>query len=167
MKLIIVGTDHELQDSSNDLKDLVASLVKHEGLTLIGEEHLASSISVAHEVAKSNGVRWIQVDMDWTHRSIAGIDQKLGNRMQIRYEADGSVSQRIRYAPEEDGIREDFWLDRIATEKTNGTALLICGAVHARKVVGRAQSRGYDTTLLFHPEYPGSQFWVSIMPELF
>ena len=87
--------------------------------------------------------------------------------MQISYTKDGSVSQRTRYAPEEDGIREDFSLDRFAKEKTNGAALLICGALHARKVVEKAQRRGYDTALLFHPDLPGSQFWVSVMPELF
>jgi hypothetical protein len=167
MKLIIIGTDHELQDSDTHLKDLVASLAETEQVTLIGEEHLPSSISVAQQVAQSKGIPWVQIDMNAGQRLKASIDEKLRDRTQVRYEADGTVTQRLRYAPKEDGIREEFWLDRIAEQQTKGTALVICGALHARKVSEKANQKGYGTKLLFHPEIPGSQFWASIMPELF
>ena len=167
MKLVIIGTDHEFQDSDADLKDLVASLTKSEQATLIGEEYRSSSISVARQVAQSKGILWLQIDMNSEQRLQAGINEKLLNRTQIRYEADGTVTQRLRYAPKEDGIREEFWLDRIAERRIDGTALLICGALHARKVSEKAHEKGHDTKLLFHPKIPGSQIWVSIMPELF
>jgi RecB family endonuclease NucS len=167
MKLIIIGTDHELQDCDVCLKDLVASLTESEQVTLIGEEHRPSSISVARHVAQSKGVPWVQIDMNTEERLKAGIEAKLLNRMQIRYEADGTVTPRLRYAPKEDGMREEFWLDRIAERQTGGTALVVCGALHARKVSEKARQKGHDTKLVFHPEIPGSQLWVSIMPELF
>jgi hypothetical protein len=167
MKLIIIGTDHQLQGSDADLKDLVASLTKSEQATLIGEEYPSSSISVARQVAQSKGILWLQIDMNTEQRLKAGIYEKLLNRTQILCEADGTVTQRHRYAPKEDGIREEFWLDRIAERQIDGTALLICGALHARKVSEKAHEKGHDIKLLFHPKIPGSQFWVSIMPELF
>ena len=45
--------------------------------------------------------------------------------------------------------------------------MVICGALHARKLSEKAYRKGHDTRLLFHPELPGSQFWISIMPEFF
>jgi hypothetical protein len=135
-------------------------------VTLIGEEYPFSTISVARQVAESKSVPWIQIDMDTEQRLKAGIYEHLQNRMQIRYEADGTLTQRLRYAPKEDGIREEFWLERIE-EHADRTALLICGAIHARTVSKKATRKGHDTRLLFHPEFPGSEFWVSIMPELF
>ena len=51
----------------------------------------------------------------------AGIDGKLANRMQIRgYNAEGDPIPAIRYAPVEDGIREEFWLDRIEGSANKG-----------------------------------------------
>lgn len=167
MNLIIIGTEHDLQDSDSYLKDLVASLSESEQVTLIGEEHAFSSISVARQVAQSKGIPWVQIDMDAGERRKAGIEDKLLNRMQIRYEADGTVTSRLRYAPKEDGIREEFWLQRIATPQAEGPTLLVCGALHARKVSEKANQKGYATRLLFYPNNPGSQFWVSIIPELF
>jgi hypothetical protein len=159
MKLIIIGTERELQDPDAYLKDLVALLTPSEQVTLIGEEHRPSSISVARQVAQSKGIPWVQIDMNTEQRMKAGIDEKLPNRMQIRYEADGTITQRLRYAPKEDGIREEFWLDRIAERQAEGTALVICGALHTRKVSEKAQQQGHETKLLFHPEIPGSQLW--------
>jgi hypothetical protein len=164
--LIILGTDHCLQDSDEGLKHVVNSITESNQVTLIGEEHGPVSISVARQVAESNGIPWVQIDMDIAQRLKVGIDEKLNSRMKIRYESNGSVTQLDRYAPREDGIREEFWLERIAEHPTNGTALLICGALHARKVSDKAKQKGYATTLLFYPA-TGSEFWVSMMPELF
>jgi hypothetical protein len=166
MKLIILGTEHELQDSDGCLKDLVVSITESEQVTLIGEEHRPASISVALQVAESKGIPWVQIDMNTEQRLKAGIDEKLNQRWKIRHEVDGSVTQLHRYAPKEDGIREEFWLERIAEQPTNETTLLICGALHSRKVSEKAQQKGHATTLLFYPT-TGSEFWVSIMPELF
>jgi hypothetical protein len=166
MKLIILGTEHELQDSDGCLKDLVASITESEQVTLIGEEHRPASISVARKVADSKGIPWVQIDMNTEQRLKAGIDEKLNTRMKIRYEADGTVTPLTRYASKEDSIREEFWIERITEHQTDGIVLLICGALHGRKVSEKAQQKGHTTTLLFYPT-TGSEFWVSIMPELF
>jgi hypothetical protein len=165
MNLIIIGIDHLLQKSNACLKNFIATITESEQPTLIGEE--AAGDTVARQVAGSKGIRWIEIDVDPQQRMAAGIGQKLINRMQVRYETDGTVVQRIRYAPTEDGIREDFWLKRIAEEQDGGTALIVCGALHARKLSEKAKQRGHDTKLFFHPDIPGSQLWISIMPELF
>lgn len=173
MNLIIFGTGHDFQDSDEDLKRCIADVTESERVTLIGEEYPPAiychpaPISVAHQVADLKGISWLQIDMNAEQRIAAGIDAKLCNRMQIRYETGGAVVQRLRYAPNEDGVREEFWLDRIAEEHTEGTALVVCGALHARKVDEKGKRRGHATKLLFYPELPGSQFWVSITPELF
>ena len=173
MRLVIIGTEHDFQDFDEDLRKCIANVMESEHATLICEEYLKAMycrrapISIAHQVADSKKIPWVQIDMITEQRIAAGIDAKLYNRMQVRYEADGTVVQRLRYAPKEDGIREEFWLDRIAEEQTEGTALIVCGALHARKLSEKAKQRGHDTKLLFHPENPGSQFWVSITPESF
>ena len=168
MNPIIIGIDKELQDFDQRLKDLIAHLTESEQVTLIGEEHLPASLSVAQQVAQSRGISWIQIDMDTGERIAAGIYDKLFNRTQIRgYDEHGMPIQAIRYAVKEDGVREELWLDRIAEHQAQGTALLICGALHARPLVKKAQQKGHDTSLRFFPENPGSQFWVSITPELF
>jgi hypothetical protein len=167
MKLIILGTEHQLQDFDECLKDLVVSITESEHITLIGEEHHGMAISVARQVAEAKSIPWLHIDMSTEQRLKAGIDEKLNQRWKIRYEADGSVTQLHRYAPREDGIREEFWLERIAENQTNGIALLICGALHARKVADKARQKGHPMTLLFYPQTPGSEFWVSIMPEVF
>lgn len=173
MNLIIFGTEHALQDSDEKLKKCIANVTESEHVTLIGEEYLPAiychpaPISVAHQVAELKGIAWVQIDMNTQQRIAAGIDDKLFNRIQVRHGADGTVVQRLRYAPKEDGVREEFWLDRIAEEDSEGTALVVCGALHARKVDEKGKQRGHATKLLFYPELPGSEFWVSITPELF
>ena len=114
MNVIIIGTDHDLQHSDDGLKKFIRGIIESEQATLIGEEYAPNG--VAHEVAESKGIKWVGIDMTTQQRVSVGIDAKLRNRMQIRYEADGSVTQLLRYAPTEDGIREEFWLDRIAKE---------------------------------------------------
>jgi hypothetical protein len=163
MKLMILGTDHALQHSDADLKECVATLVESAQITLIGEEFTPNG--VAHQVADSKGIKWVRIDMSQQERDDAGIGELWSRRSAYRA-AKGLPDEIPIYAPTEDGIREYFWLDRIADQQVDGIALLICGALHARKVSEKAQQQGHDTTLLFHPEMPGSQFWESIMPEL-
>jgi hypothetical protein len=167
MKLIIIGTDHTMQDSDVDLKDFISRITESEQITLIGEEHLFGPVSVAQEVALSKGIRWVQIDMPYEERIKAGICDKLFNRMQVRFDEHGRVFQPLRYAPEEDGLREQFWLNKIAGQQDGEVALVVCGAIHARKVAEKAEQKGHATKLFFFPEIPGSEFWVSIIPELF
>ena len=168
MKLIIVGTDHTSQDFCTSFGDLIAQIAESERVTLIAEEYPFASISAARRMAQSKGIAWVQIDMNTEERVKAGIYEKLCNRMQIRaYDERGMPLLALRYAPNEDGVREEFWLDRIAEHQIEATILVICGAVHARPLANKAEQRGHDTSLRFFPEIPGSQFWLSITPELF
>jgi hypothetical protein len=168
MRLVIVGVDHEVQHGDESFKTFIQLLVRAEQVGLIGEEFPSASTSVAHQVAQDSGIPWIQVDMNLEERVKAGIYDKLCNRMQIRgYDEHGMPVMAIRYAPVEDGVREEFWLHRVFERQGVDAALLICGAIHARKVAQKAEQKGQEVRLLFVPEVPGSQFWMSIIPELF
>jgi hypothetical protein len=106
VQIIILGTDHELQCSDQDLKALITDIVARERVTLVAEENRLLLNTIVHQVSDSLGLRWIQIDMSIENRIKDGIDGKLSNRMQLRYNASGHPALAIRYAPVEDGIRE-------------------------------------------------------------
>jgi hypothetical protein len=113
MRIVILGTDHALQCHDQELKSLITEIATRERVTFVAEENRSLLNTLARQVSDSMGLRWIQIDMSIEDRIKAGIDGKLGNRMQLRYDASGNPTSAIRYAPVEDGIREEFWLDRI------------------------------------------------------
>jgi hypothetical protein len=130
MNLIIIGVDHVVQTSDDGWRAFLRALMESEAITLIGEERPHGSVGVAQELAASKGVPWLQADMNSDERYKAGINSKLLNRMQIRgYDENLMPILAHRYAPGEDGIREDHWIDRIAEQQVTGTAALVCGAL--------------------------------------
>lgn len=163
MRMIILGTDHELQCHDQDLKALITEIIVREHVTLIAEENRHMSNTIARQMSKSIGVRWIQIDMSIEDRIKAGIDGKLGNRMQLRYDASGNPTLAVRYAPVEDGIREEFWLDRIQEAADDGIGLVICGCLHCSHLADKAEKRGHKIlSKIFHPERLSE-----LKPELF
>lgn len=164
MQMIVLGTDHNLQPRDQGLKELIVDLAVRKRVTMIAEENRIHSSTVAQEVAESMALAWVQIDMSTEERVKAGIFDKLSDRMQIRgYDAIGVPIVAIRYAPVEDGIREEFWLDRIEEAGSNGTVLVICGCLHRDPFSEKAMKRGHDiVSKLFHPESLSE-----IKPELF
>jgi hypothetical protein len=153
MQMIILGTDHELQCDDQDLKGLIMGIVAQERVTFVAEENRPMSNTIARQVSDSAGLTWIQIDMSIEDRVKAGIDGKLLNRMQLRYDASGDPTLAIRYAPLEDGIREEFWLDRIQEAAVDGTGLVICGCLHCLHLAEKAEKRGHKIlSKIFHPE---------------
>jgi hypothetical protein len=154
VEIIVVGTDHELQSHDRRLKALIVKLIEQERVTTIAEENRILSNTLGKQVSESMNLLWIQIDMSLEGRVEAGIDGKLANRMQIRgYSEYGDPIQAIRYAPVEDGIREEFWLDRIEGAATDGTVLVICGCLHCLPFAEKAEKRGHRVIAkLFHPE---------------
>ncbi len=131
MEMIVLGIDHKLQSWDPALKTLISELAEREGITMIAEENRCSSNTLGRQVSESMNLPWIQIDMSTEDRIKAGIYQKLEDRMQIRsYDANGIPILAIRYAPVEDGIREEFWLGRIEGAAKEGKALVICGCLH-------------------------------------
>jgi hypothetical protein len=153
MRIIILGTDHELQCHDQDLKVLITEIVAREQVTVVAEENRPLLNTLARQVSDSMNLRWIQMDMSIEDRIKAGIDGKLANRMQLRFEASGKPTPAIRYAPIEDGIREEFWLDRIQEATGDGIGLAICGCLHCLPLAERAEKRGHKVLFkIFHPE---------------
>jgi hypothetical protein len=153
LRIIILGTDHERQCHDQGLKVLIAEIVEREKVRFVAEENRALLNTVARQVSNSMGLRWIQMDMSIEDRIKAGIDGKLANRMQLRFDASGNPTAAIRYAPVEDGIREEFWLDRIQEANEDGTTLVICGCLHCLPLAEKAETRGHKVLFKqFHPE---------------
>jgi len=153
MRIIILGTDHELQCNDQDLKALITEIVARERVTFVAEENRPLSNTIARQVSDSLGLRWIQIDMSIEDRIKAGIEGKLLNRMQLRSDPNGDPTPAIRYAPVEDGIREEFWLDRIQEAADEGTVLVICGCLHCLPLAEKAEKRGHKVLFkIFHPE---------------
>ncbi|HEY1659948.1 MAG TPA: hypothetical protein VGG14_16465 [Candidatus Sulfotelmatobacter sp.] len=164
MKLIVLGTDHGLQGRDQRLESLIVELIEREAVTMIAEENRVYAVTLGRQVAESLSLPWVQIDMTLEDRVKAGIDGKLANRMQIRrYNDDGYPEMAIRYATREDGMREEFWLDRIEAAAKGGTVLVICGCLHCVPLSQKAEKRGHSIVAkLFHPEH-----LAEIEPELF
>jgi len=153
MQIIILGIDHGLQCHDKDLEVLICDIIARQRVTLIAEENRPMSETIARQVAHSLGLRWTQIDMSIEDRIKAGIDGKLSKRMQLRFDANGNPASAIRYAPVEDGIREEFWLDRIEDSADDGTVLVICGCLHCLPLAEKAEKRGHRVLFrVFHPE---------------
>jgi hypothetical protein len=92
--------------------------------------------------------------MSLEDRIKAGINEKLANRMQISgFDDYGDPILAIRYAPVEDGIREEFWLDRIESEPKEGTVLVVCGCLHCAPFSEKAEKRGHTILArIYHPQ---------------
>jgi hypothetical protein len=152
--MIVLGTDHELQCHDRRLQGLIVELVQRERVTMIAEENRPLSNRIGRQVSQSLALPWIQIDMSIEDRIKAGIDGKLTNRMQIRgYNEYGDPVPAIRYAPAEDGMREEFWLDRIEATIEKGTVLVICGCLHCVPLSEKAEKRGHRiVSRLFYPE---------------
>jgi hypothetical protein len=161
--IIILGTDHLLQCDDEDLKVLILDIVTRQRVTLIAEECRPLLDTIARQMAPSLGIQWIQIDMSIDEQVKAGIRGKLSNRMQIRFDANRDMYVPPRYAPVEDGIREEFWLDRIQETADDGTVLVICGASHSAPFAEKAEKRGHKVlSRMFHPESLSE-----LKPELF
>jgi hypothetical protein len=111
--VIVLGIDHHLQCDDEGLKVLISDIVGRERIELVAEEDRPMQHTIARMVAESRGLAWIQIDMTTEQQIKAGIYDKLANRMQVRgYDENGIPVTALRYAPVEDGIREEFWLDK-------------------------------------------------------
>lgn len=139
-------------------------LLEAHGIALIAEENRLFRDTVSKRLADSRGLSWIQIDMSIDERLKAGIYEKLANRMQIRrYDADGNPIMANRYAEREDGIREEWWLNKIEGAIKSGTVLVVCGCLHVGPLSLKAENRGHKIVArVFYPENLSS-----LEPELY
>lgn len=164
MNIVVVGTDHDSQIDDPGLETLTLRLLEAHGIALIAEENRLFRNTVGKRLADSRGLPWIQIDMSTEERLEAGIYHKLANRMQIRgYDADGNPIMAIRYAENEDGIREEWWLNKIEGAIKSGTVLVICGCLHCGPLSVKAENRGHKVVArVFYP-----RSLCSLEPELY
>jgi len=142
VELIVLGIDHERQCHDQGLKAFISELVERKQVTLIAEENRLLLNTVGRQVSESMNLPWLQIDMSTEEGIKAGIQEKMTNRMQTRgYDKNGYPKLAIRYAPREDGIREEFWLDKIEASDKNATALVICGCLHCIPLCEKARRR--------------------------
>jgi hypothetical protein len=164
LEIFVLGVDHSRQLNDHGLKILILEIVEQYMITFIAEENRHLLNSIAKQVSESINLQWIQIDMSTEERIRANIYDKLANRMQIRgYDADSNPIMAIRYAPMEDGIREEFWLDRIEEISKKEKVLVICGSLHCVPFSAKARQRGHRIlSKMFYPDELST-----LIPELY
>jgi hypothetical protein len=117
---------------------------------LIAEE--GPTNSVAAQVAASHGLPLIlPIDMDDEQRKAAGIYEALCKRPTTVVDENGKdildeygdPKPRNVYLRHADGIREEFWLDRVEEAQPKGPVLLICGYKHLDFLADKIELRGH------------------------
>jgi hypothetical protein len=160
MHYAIVGTDHELQRSDSADKGLekkIAAIITGGGVAFVAEEVDANKDvdTFGRELSRKmiGENTWLSIDMTDGRRKDAGIYDVL--EPNSRYAPgfrNGKFFPACRYFRRADGIREDFWLDRIEErckelEITEGTVVVTCGYMHSHYLREKARKRGHTVTL--------------------
>ena len=158
MHYAIVGTDHELQRSDSADKGLekkIAAIITGGGVAFVAEEVDANKDvdTFGRELSRKmiGENRWLSIDMTDGQRKDAGIYDDLVERRVPDFRKVPPVFVG-RYFRRADGIRENFWIDRIeerCTELaiTEGTVVITCGYIHRHYLCEKAKGRGQIVTL--------------------
>jgi len=149
VNLIILGTDHKLQPRDLMLKQEISGLCKEFQVTLIAEEFRPGEVSVASKAAEECGIApSLQVDMNSEERRLAGIDIVL-SKYEVPCPLDVMLATaawpppKRPYLTKTDGIREEYWLNKVESALNNMKTLLVCGSMHVNFVGTRAEARGH------------------------
>jgi hypothetical protein len=159
MHYAIIGSDHDLQkaDSSDEgLREKIAAIISTGGVVLIAEEVDAAKDVETFGRALCRLVgenRWLSIDMAESLRKDAGIYVDL--RPSSRYAPgfrNGRFLPACRYFRRADGIRENFWLDRIEEKCrelgiSEGMVVITCGYIHRHYLSEKARGRGHSATV--------------------
>jgi hypothetical protein len=149
MHCIILGTDHTLQPSDSGLKAKLDSILCEQIVTLIAEEVDADKMPNVRTVARDltdiavPKIHWVSIDMTTDQKQVAGIYERLKDRPRVRFHPDKGVYEDRVYFLYADGVREEFWLDRVVEAKSEGSVLIVCGYSHLESLVERAKARGW------------------------
>jgi hypothetical protein len=157
MHYVIVATYHDLQktDSIDDgLAQKLATIIGMGRVVLIAEEVDANTNvdTFGRRLSRTIGQnRWLSIDMTDVQRRDAGILAQIAGRRLPGYR-NGEFFPATRYYRGADGIRENFWLDRIEDkcqelQVVEGTILITCGYIHGPFLREKAAGRGHVVTL--------------------
>jgi hypothetical protein len=136
IEYVILGTSHEIQDSSNFEKPMMDAIGKH-SIRLVAEEFpflIASKVCVT---TKRLHIPYLQVDLypeEWAA-------YKIDREMKIRTDEKSLAGQDCRLS-HADAVREDFWLEKIEASMDGGQVLVICGYLHLDFLTRRVGERG-------------------------
>jgi hypothetical protein len=158
MHYAIIATDHDLQKADSThrgLEERLATIIGRGGVVLIAEEVDANKHvdtfgrDLSRKLIGEN--RWLSIDMTNDQRKNAGIYEELVDRNVPDFREVPPLLV-CRYFRRADGIRENFWLDRIEEKcaelkMTEGTVVITCGHIHGHHLCEKAKGRGYVVTL--------------------
>jgi hypothetical protein len=160
MHCFVIGTDHELQTADSTDRGLcekITAIALSCDVVLVAEELDPNGNvdtfgrQLSRKMIGEN--RWLSIDMADGLRKDAGIYVDL--QPSSRYAPglwDGRFFPACRYFRRADGIRENFWLDRIE-EKCDelriieGTIVITCGHIHRHYLCEKAMGRGHSVTV--------------------
>jgi len=147
---VIVGTCHPIQWRPKDLTpperelidgldSLIRALVSKYKIRLIAEETLGpnSPPTVAHQIAKDEKIRYLEIDMLPHEAEKAGILEEMGRRYDPSSGENPNAEVRLCRA---DDTRENFWLDKIEGTKVT-PVLVVCGWAHSGFLAKKVRAR--------------------------
>jgi hypothetical protein len=149
MHYAIVGIDHELQKADSPdrgLEEKIANIIRRGEVVLVAEEVDANRevYTFGRELSRRmiGEGRWLSIDMKDGQRRDAGIYDELAERRVPDF-SKLPPAPVCRYFRRADGIRENFWLDRIGErcvelEISEGTVVITCGYVHRHHLCQKA-----------------------------
>lgn len=168
VRCTVLGTDHNLQRSDAGLRHKITSIISsNRAISLIAEECSdPNQITVAREIVQeSNGlISWCCVDMTDEDRKKAGIYERLCIRPKLKFHPETGLDEDPRiYFRHADGVREEFWLDRIADAQPRDEVLIVCGWMHLEFLADKATKRGWSVSKGFYipagPEAYAFEIW--------
>jgi hypothetical protein len=143
VKIILLGLNHEIQwmDPTGQLRQILADQISNSGVDLIAEEATGLPTTVAQRLACKLDKPWMDIDMSKADRKLAGIDEALTDRQTHPIDPYEDIGSRCLYLPEEDGVREEFWLSRILKQRA-GVVMCLCGFMHIDPFAKRLEDKG-------------------------
>jgi hypothetical protein len=155
----ILGIKHTHQRRSLGLKGELQSIILANNVVLIAEEvdpnpnsRVAKQKTIANELAQANSIPWLfPIDMTFEEQKAKGIYDALGEAHKLQLQGNNAYAVRAQ------GVRENYWLDRIEQECTrlsvhDGTVVVICGRNHLGFLAHKAVNRGVNEVIC--TEYP-------------
>jgi hypothetical protein len=131
IEYVILGTSHDHQDKSR-FDPCVRGVITRHATRLIAEEYPSDTHSMAFVIAVRLHIPYLQIDMYEDEWRGAGIYDEMSK-------VQSCDEYRLFHA---DGVREEFWLDKIEASEDRGPVLIICGHLHVAFLADKAEGRG-------------------------
>jgi hypothetical protein len=145
MRVLILGVDHDLQckDPTGNFLRVLQERLRDSDVELIAEEATKLPTTVGQRLACRINVPWLNMDMDDAERKEAGIFDELNGRWfgPLMGDDDPDGSYASGYLPRADGLREEYWVSRVARQKVM-SAIMVCGFMHLSPLAKKLRNCG-------------------------